>query len=32
LDFEAFVAIIVTPHEEHGWDECRLNKFVYQAR
>jgi hypothetical protein len=31
LNFEAFVAVIVTPHAEFGWGKCQLSAFVYSA-
>lgn len=29
LNFEAFVAVIVTPDHEQGWDRCQLNASVF---
>lgn len=32
LDFEAFVAVIVTPDAEFGWEHCQLSSHVYAAQ
>lgn len=31
LSFEAFVAVIVTPHEEFSWGKCQLSTFVISS-
>jgi proteasome lid subunit RPN8/RPN11 len=31
LNFEAFVAVIVTPHAEFDWHRCQLNTYAYSA-